>query len=134
MLTTLNDVRFGARTLLKRPGLSVIAVACLSLLGTFDAPVSGQSPDAPSDATVLGVAIDGPPPPVPPAVVSRDAEGRVTLRAIRLDGPLTLDGRLDDDIYQRVPPVGDFIQQLPQEGEPATEQTDAWIFFDDENL
>ncbi len=79
------------------------------------------------------MAIDGPPPLVPPAVVSRDAEGRVTLRAIRLDGPLTLDGRLDDDIYQRVPPVSAFIQQLPQEGEPATEQTDAWIFFDDEN-
>ncbi len=130
MLTTLNDVRFGARMLLKRPGLSVIAVACLSLLGTFDAPVSGQSPDA----TVRGVAIDGPPPPVPPAVVSRDAEGRVTLRAIRLDGPLTVDGRLDDEIYQRVPPVSDFIQQEPQEGEPATEQTDAWVFFDDENL
>ncbi len=134
MLTTLNDLRFDARMLIKRPGLGVIAIACLSLLGTFDAPVSGQSPEAPSAATVRGGAIDGQPPPVPPAVVSRDAEGRVTLRAIRLDGPLTVDGRLDDQIYQRVPPVSDFIQQEPQEGEPATEQTDAWVFFDDENL
>ncbi len=31
MLTTLNDVRFGARMLLKRPGLSVIAVIALAL-------------------------------------------------------------------------------------------------------
>ena len=31
MLTTLNDVRFGARMLLKRPGLSVIAVVALAL-------------------------------------------------------------------------------------------------------
>ena len=114
----------------KRRCLSV-AVACLAILTM---PVSGQSPDALSDAPELGVVIDGPPPPVPPAVVSRDAEGRVTLRAIRLDGPLTVDGRLDEEIYRRVSPVSDFIQQLPQEGEPATEQTDAWVFFDDENL
>ena len=111
-----------------------VAVACLAILGVLDAPVSGQSPDAPSDATVFGVALDGPPPPVPPAVVSRDAEGRVTLRAIRLDQPLTVDGRLDEEIYQRVPPVSDFIQQVPSEGEPATEKTDAWVFFDDEHL
>ena len=30
MLTTLNDVRFGARMLLKRPGLNLIAVVPLS--------------------------------------------------------------------------------------------------------
>ena len=124
----------GARHVSRRRWLSV-AVACLSLLWALDAPVSGQSaPEAPSGASVLGVAIDGPPPPVPPAVVSRDAEGRVTLRAIRLERPLNLDGRLDDAIYQQVPPVSDFIQQLPDEGEPATEKTDAWVFFDDENL
>ena len=112
-----------------------LAVACLSILCTLDAPVSGQSPpEAPSGASLLGVAIDGPPPPVPPAVVSRDAEGRVTLRAIRLDRPLNVDGQLDDEIYQQVPPVSDFIQHLPNEGEPATEQTEAWVFFDDETL
>ena len=31
MLTTLTDIRFGARMLLKRPGLSVIAVVALAL-------------------------------------------------------------------------------------------------------
>ena len=124
----------GARQVSRRRCLSV-AVACLSLLWALDAPVSGQAaPEAPSGASVLGVAIDGPPPPVPPAVVSRDAEGRVTLRAIRLERPLNLDGRLDDAIYQRVPPVSDFIQQVPSEDEPATEKTEAWVFFDDENL
>ena len=124
----------GARQVSRRRCLSV-AVACLSLLWALDAPVSGQAaPEAPSGASVLGVAIDGPPPPVPPAVVSRDAEGRVTLRATRLERPLNLDGRLDDAIYQRVPPVSDFIQQVPSEDEPATEKTEAWVFFDDENL
>ena len=90
--------------------------------------------EASSAALLLGVAIDGPPPPVPPAVVSRDAEGRVTLRAIRIDRPLTVDGRLDDEIYQLVLPVSDFIQQVPREGELATEQTEVWVFFDDDTL
>jgi hypothetical protein len=43
--------------------------------------------------------IDGPPAPVPPAVVNRDSEGRATVRAIRLDRPLILDGKLDGDVY-----------------------------------
>jgi hypothetical protein len=78
--------------------------------------------------------IDGPPPPVPPATVSRDERGRVTLRAVRLDHPLRLDGRLDEEIYTQVPPAGGFVQQEPHEGKPATERTEAWVFFDDEAL
>jgi hypothetical protein len=31
-------------------------------------------------------------------------------------------------------PIGDFVQQVPKEGAPASEPTEAWIFFDDENL
>ena len=83
---------------------------------------------------VSGVSIDGPPPPVAPAVVSRDRDGRVTLRAVRLPEGLVIDGRLDESVYQDVLAVSDFIQQEPREGEPATEKTDAWIFFDDNNL
>ena len=67
-------------------------------------------------------------------VVSRDAEGRITLRATRLVRPLVVDGRLGDEIYQQVPPVGDFTQQEPSEGQPATEKTDIWLFFDDRNV
>ena len=99
------------------------------------APQGAPSPsDDPSGALLLDVTIDGPPPPVAPAVVSRDAEGRVTLRAVRLDRPVTVDGRLDDEIYQLVRPVSDFIQQVPREGELATEQTEVWVFFDDDTL
>ena len=96
--------------------------------------VTSSPAEANPGASVRGVALHGPSPPAPPAVVSRDAEGGVTLRAIRIDGPLTVDGRLDDEIYQLVPPVSDFIQQVPSEGEPATEKTEAWVFFDDETL
>ena len=89
---------------------------------------------APASATAPGVPIDDPPPPIPPAVVTRDGGGRATVRAIRLTTGLSVDGRLDEPVYRDVPPVSDFIQQLPDEGAPATERTDAWVMFDEENF
>lgn len=67
-------------------------------------------------------------------LVSRSANDNVTIRAVRLTAPLTLDGRLDEAVYRDVAPVTDFIQQEPQEGQPATEKTEAWVLFDDQNL
>jgi Domain of unknown function (DUF5916) len=96
-----------------------------------------QAPAAPARAasSVSGAGtIDGPPPPVPPAVITRDDQGHATIRAVRIAQPLKIDGRLDEDVYRSVPAAGDFIQQEPREGEAATEKTDTWVFFDDENL
>jgi len=93
---------------------------------TVAAPADAVSPDAP--------AFDGAPAPVPPAVDSRDERGRVTLRAVRLDTPLQIDGHLDEAIYQATASIDRFEQQVPREGSPATERTQAWILFDDENL
>ena len=56
------------------------------------------------------------------------------MRATRLPRPLQLDGVLDEGFYEVVPPVDGFLQQMPIEGAPATERTEAWVFFDDENL
>ena len=78
--------------------------------------------------------IHGPPPPLPPEVVARDDLGRMTLRAIRLGAPLQLDGRLDERVYHEVPPVTDFVQQEPNEGAPAGDQTEVWVTFDDDTL
>ncbi len=66
--------------------------------------------------------------------ITRDEDGGATLRAVRIEEPLELDGRLDDPVYERVPGAGGFIQALPLEGEPATEPTEVWVFFDDENV
>ena len=76
----------------------------------------------------------GPPPPIPPEVLSRDQQGRATIRAIRLEEPLRLDGQLSEAVYQTVKPVTDFIQQLPVEGAPATERTDVWVMFDRDTI
>lgn len=86
-----------------------------------------------SGQTVGDVIIDGPPPPIPPSVITRDG-GQATMRAIRLTEPLEIDGRLDESVYDTVEPVSDFIQQLPNEGALSTERTDAWVMYDDENF
>ena len=74
------------------------------------------------------------PMPVAPAVVARDDQGRTTVRATRLTQEIRLDGRLDEAVYQTVPPITGFIQQLPDEGALASERTDAWVFFDETSL
>ena len=91
------------------------------------APTPAQAGFAVTPAAGL---IDGPPPPLPPETVSRDARRRVTIRATPLTGAFRVDGALDEGIYQSTRPVSDFIQQLPDEGAPATEKTESWIFYD----
>ena len=97
---------------------------------------AGRRPGPASAAGFAAVPtlIHGPPPPLPPEVAARDDLGRLTLRAIRLDAPLRLDGRLDERVYLDVPPVTGFIQQEPVEGEPAADQTEVWVTFDDDTL
>ncbi len=108
------------------------ASVCALCLAAVD-PATAQRGVAPIDQDVsptLGTAIDGPLPPIPPAVVRRDERGRATIRAIELTQPLRIDGRLDERVYQVVPAITGFIQQTPDEGAPATERTEAWILFD----
>jgi hypothetical protein len=56
------------------------------------------------------------------------------MRAVRIAAPIVLDGRLDEAAYTETLPASDFVQQEPREGEPATEKTEVWVFFDDRNV
>jgi len=78
--------------------------------------------------------IDGPPAPEPPAVINRDERGNATIRTMRLPSPLVIDGALDEAPYRDVPPMSDFIQQEPAEGQLASDKTEIWVFYDDKNL
>lgn len=72
--------------------------------------------------------------PEPPATYAKSSDGRITLRAIRLSEPLKLDGVLEEAVYREHTPITEFIQQEPNEGQPATERTEAWVLFDGESL
>jgi hypothetical protein len=93
--------------------------------------VSAQRPQVP-DSSASSASADDPPPPIPPEVISRGENGRMVVRAVHLTEPLRIDGRLDESVYSTVPPITNFIQTLPAEGEVSTEKTEAWVMFDDD--
>ena len=106
----------------------------LAAAGT-ERPAVTEAPAAAGGALAATVLlIDSPPPPVAPATITRNAAGRATVRAVRLNEPLRLDGTLDEGVYEVVPALGGFYQQTPIEGAPATERTEAWVFYDAENV
>ena len=104
----------------------------------FGMPSRGAGRLAESQQASLSSAmagrILGPPAPAAGEAVSRDADGRVTLRAFRLAEPLTVDGVLDDPVYDQVPAAAGFLQQEPNEGAPASESTRVWVLYDADNL
>jgi len=69
-----------------------------------------------------------------PETISRDNDGRATVRAVRVREPLRIDGRLDEAHYADVLPMSGFIQVEPQYGAPTTDKTDIWVSFDDDNV
>src|SRR5262245_60941769 len=117
------------------PSLGRLLFAVLAALCVVPQSAAGQAsqPETEPKKSFAAVA-DAPPPPVPPAVISRDANGKATIRAVRIATPLEIDGHLDEAVYQEVEPISDFIQNDPKEGAPATEKTDVWILFDDDNF
>ena len=102
----------------------LFAILCLSPLAAATAAGDPQGP----------AADDAPPSPIAPAVITRDEKGGATIRAVRIDRPLEIDGQLDEEVYRIVPGAGEFIMNEPREGEQATAQTDIWVLFDSENL
>lgn len=131
----------------KRPVVSAAGVRAIALVlsclaaetGVWAQDAAQQLPEvndlsATADPTTPSERIDGPPPPEPPAVINRDAQGLATVRTMRLPSPLTIDGALDEAPYRDVPAMSDFIQQEPVEGGPASDKTEIWVFFDDKNL
>src|SRR5688572_4765824 len=95
----------------------------LLVAAVFCAPPAGAGQDLAA----------GPAAPVAPAVVSRDAEGRATIRAVRTT-PLRIDGALDDALYTTVAPITGFVQVEPQVGVPSAERTEVWVAFDDDHF
>ena len=107
---------------------AVVASAAFVLL-----PATALGQSAGSEGELLA-SLDGPPPPVPPEMLARDARGRVTGRAVRVSEPLRVDGRLDEPVYATLRPMSGFVQTEPTEGAPASEKTEVWILFDDEQV
>ncbi|MFN7983523.1 MAG: DUF5916 domain-containing protein [Vicinamibacterales bacterium] len=115
---------------------AIWGAACAALIVSSVASAQQPSPSAPAPAAVTA----GQPPvrgelpiPVAPKTIVRE-NGQVVVRAIKLQEPLKLDGKLDDAVYSENEPIDGFIQALPANGQPVSEKTEAWIMFDDKNI
>ncbi|HEX9759268.1 MAG TPA: DUF5916 domain-containing protein, partial [Candidatus Acidoferrales bacterium] len=51
-----------------------------------------------------------------------------------IDAEVRIDGRLDEDVWHRITPFGDFLQMEPDEGQPASQKTEVFIFYDRDRL
>ena len=107
-----------------------VLVALLALL-LVASDAAAQPAGAPRPPVAPG---DGPPAPVLPDTISRDDQGRATVMAVRVPTPMRIDGTLDEALYGTVRPASQFIQMEPQAGAEATEKTEVWVSFDDNNL
>ena len=80
-------------------------------------PPLTPAPSGEGPGNVVALPIDGPPPAPLPAMISpRDDRGRVTVRAVKLTEPLTLDGVLDEAVYTEYQPFGGLLQVAPNYG------------------
>jgi hypothetical protein len=73
---------------------------------------------------------------VPQGSASMSPNERRTMEAVRMTNTdaITLDGRLDEDVWMRAVPATNFIQVDPDNGQPATEQTEVRFVYDTEKL
>ena len=94
----------------------------------------GTAVAQPAPARSAQVAPSGPPPPTLPETIARDDQGRATVRAVRVTTPMRIDGKLDEAVYSSVHPASGFIQMEPRAGQPASEKTEVWVFYDDDNV
>ena len=78
---------------------------------------------------------EGGPAPAPGAVASAGIlTGRPSVTATRAVTAPTVDGQLDDAIWQSAARITEFVQVGPVEGAAATEDTDVYVAFDSTHL
>jgi hypothetical protein len=61
-------------------------------------------------------------------------EAAPTLRVARRTGDIRIDGRMDEAAWQAAPVASEFKQFDPQEGQPASERTEARVLIDDDAI
>ncbi len=56
------------------------------------------------------------------------------VRAVRIEAPIVVDGRLNEPEWATAVPAEDFVQRVPDTEQPSSETTRAWFLYDADNL
>ena len=71
---------------------------------------------------------------VMPRLGTAQQPARREVTATRTTSAIKVDGLLDESVWKSSRPAADFVQSEPLTGKPATEATEVWVAFDDDNL
>ena len=71
--------------------------------------------------------------PSPAGAQTRNGGGPATAPT-RIESPVVVDGRLDEVAWASAPPITEFTQREPVEGEPVSERTEVRLLIDDDAL
>jgi len=85
-------------------------------------------------AALLAPAALGPPPPPPARPPRPPAQAGEPIEAARREGPIELDGRLEEPAWHAAAPFDGFVQIFPDEGRPPGERTEVQVLYDDQTL
>lgn len=58
------------------------------------------------------------------------AQEKKSAEALYIQEPLTIDGNLDEEVYQKAQPAKDFLQIQPNNGKPSFQSSEVYIFYD----
>jgi hypothetical protein len=81
------------------------------------------------NSLILAAALLGPASQAASPTVAEEALPQV--KAVRLEGTINVDGKLDEPAWQKAIPHTTFIQRDPNEGEHASEETEVRVIYDD---
>ncbi len=56
------------------------------------------------------------------------------IQAVKTDAAITIDGRMDEEAWQKAPVISGFRQVEPEQGEPARFQTEVRVLFDNQYI
>jgi hypothetical protein len=120
----------------------MVFLACLGIcaalwtsLAYAQAPQRGVS--APPTAAPVTPTIELGAPETRPSDVNADSPapaGAPVVSAVRATEQPLIDGRLDDRVWEVAARIDQFVQRMPREGEPATEETEVLIAYDSDAM
>ncbi len=103
--------------------MSVRCLAALALVGIWAAGLAAQTPLEAEREGAVALGTIG-------SEFRHESAPRAL--AVRVTRSIAVDGMLDEGEWSLAPPIEDFIQTLPLEGEPASERTEVRIAYDDD--
>jgi hypothetical protein len=77
----------------------------------------------------LALSQQAPPTAAQPSTPAVDGKGSPTVTIPRVEAPVTVDGRLDEDVWARAARLGGFSQYQPVDGRPAEEHTEVLVWY-----